>query len=295
MTETDNTRSVQTEITYLAPGSFINRRFVAPAVEVNTGEYEKHLVTIRDGRPIKDQFNLDTQGFVLAKHKSAVADFFDSEQVDAVYPGEVTDIVRELTGADRVAQRGWMVRTSGDLEKHRQKVVGYTHQSGVQPPASEAHVDYMPDRAEQIAEAIYKESFPGERPYSRFIASSLWRVFSPPPQDWPLALCDGRSVGRDEGTPNALIIVDEIPDRETMLDDMWEEKTVVTAAIFPYNPAHRWWYFSNMNRDEVVLLKFHDSDDTKVMRVPHTAFHDTSFADAHPRQSIEVRTFAYFD
>ncbi len=295
MTEAEKTRSVQAEITYLAPGSFINRRFVAPGKEVNTGSYETHAVTIRDGRAISGEFNLDTHGFVLAEHKSAVSDFFDSEEVDAVYPAEVTDIVRQLTGADRVAQRGWMVRTSGDLEKRQRKTVGYTHSSGVQPPASEAHVDYMPERAGAMAERIYKESFPDAGPYSRFIASSLWRVFSPPPQDWPLALCDGRSVGRDEGTPNALIIVDEIPDRETMLKDMWEEKTVVTAAIFPYNREHRWWYFSNMNRDEVLLLKFHDSDDTKIMRVPHTAFHDTSFTDAKPRESIEVRTFAYFD
>ncbi len=188
-----------------------------------------------------------------------------------------------------------MVRTCGNLEKRQRKVVGYTHSSGVQPPAPEAHVDYMPERAEAMAESIYKESFPDAELYSRFIAWSLWRVLSPPPQEWPLGLCDGKSVGRDEGTPNALIIVDEIPDRETMLADMWEEKTVVTAAIFPYNPEHHWWYFSNMNRDEVLLLKFHDSDESSVMRVPHTAFHDTSFADAHPRESIEVRTFAYFD
>jgi hypothetical protein len=282
MTATEKVRSVQAEISYLAPGSYVNRRFVAPGVEVNTGTYENRTVTISDARSTKDKFDLDTQGFVLAEHKSTVGDFFDSEQVDAVYPKEVTDVVRQLTGADRVALRGWMVRTSGDLEERQRKVIGYTHQGGVQPPASEAHVDYMPERAEQMAETIYKESFPGEKPYSRFIASSLWRVFSSPPQDWPLALCDGRSVGVDEGTPNALIIVDEIP------------KTVITAAIFRYNPEHRWWYFSNMHRDEVVLLKFHDSDDSKVMRVPHTAFHDTSFADARARESIEFRTFAYF-
>ncbi|MDX1404352.1 MAG: CmcJ/NvfI family oxidoreductase [Woeseiaceae bacterium] len=285
-------RAVNTEITYLAPGSFINRRFVAPGIEVNTGTYETYPVTIRDGRPIKDEFNLDTQGFVLAEHRSAVADFSDRQQVDTLYTDEVSEIVKALTGADKVVQRGWMVRTSGELKKR--KVEGYTHSSGVQPPASEAHVDYMPDCAEQIAATLYRESFAGAPPYSRFIAASLWRAFSEPPQDWPLALCDGRSVGPDEGTPNALIIVDELPDREAMLDDIWEQKTVVTAAIFPYSPEHRWWYFSGMRRDEVVLLKFHDSDPKKTMRVPHTAFHDTSFADARPRQSIEVRTFAYF-
>ncbi|HSS64662.1 MAG TPA: CmcJ/NvfI family oxidoreductase [Gammaproteobacteria bacterium] len=293
---TNNTqaRSVEADIGYLAPGSHINRRFVAPGKEVNTGTYESYRVQIRDARPLQEQFTLDTHGFVLAEHRSTVGDFFDSEEVDAVYPGEVDDIVRELTGADHVVQRGWMVRTSGDLGKHRHKVQGYTHRSGVQPPASEAHVDYMPERAEAMAASIYKESFPDEKPYSRFIASSLWRTFSEPPQDWPLALCDASSVGADEGTPNALIIVDEIPDRDTMLADEWEEKTVVTAAIFPYKPQHRWWYFSNMTRHEVVLLKFHDSDKSRAMRVPHTAFRDTSFADVKPRSSIEVRTFAYF-
>jgi len=290
----EQSRSVEVEISYLAPGSHINRRFVAPGVEVNTGNYEKHRVTIRDGRSLRDQFDLDTHGFILAEHKSAITDFFDSEQVDANYPQEVTEVVKQLTGADRIALRGWMVRTSGDLSKRRRKVVGYKHQGGVQPPASDAHVDYMPDRAELMADSIYKESFADEKPYSRFIASSLWRTFSPPPQDWPLALCDGSTVGVDEGTPNALVIVDEIPDRETMLGELADEETAITAAVFRYNPDHRWWYFSNMNRDEVVLLKFHDSDETRTMRAPHTAFHDPSLLGANARESIEFRTFAYF-
>jgi hypothetical protein len=49
-----------------------------------------------------------------------------------------------------------------------------------------------------------------------------------------------------------------------------------------------------MNRDEVILLKFHDSDQNTAWRTPHTAFHDPSFPDANPRQSIEVRSIAYF-
>ena len=49
-----------------------------------------------------------------------------------------------------------------------------------------------------------------------------------------------------------------------------------------------------MTPAEVILLKFHDSDPSSVLRVPHTAFHDTSFADARTRESIEYRSFAYF-
>jgi hypothetical protein len=285
-------RTVEADISYLAPGSFINRRFVAPGEEVNTGTYQYHRIEVRDARPIKDQFNLDTNGFVLTEHKSAVTDFLDNEQIDNIYSQEVIDVVKELTGADRVVSRGWMMRTSGELPER--KVIGYTHQGGVQPPAADAHVDFTPDTAERIARQTYEDNFPGEKPYSRFIASSLWRTFSPPPQDWPLALCDGNSVNLDEGTPNTLVIVDEIPDRETMLTEMPDEDKAIRATIFRYNPNHRWWYFSNMTRDEVVLLKFHDSDNTKAIRVPHTAFHDPSFPDAKPRESIEVRTIAYF-
>ena len=49
-----------------------------------------------------------------------------------------------------------------------------------------------------------------------------------------------------------------------------------------------------MTRDEVLSFKFHDSDQTKPWRVPHTAFRDPSHPRAGPRHSIEFRTIAYF-
>ena len=291
----EGVRSVDASIMYVAPGSFINRRFVAPGVEHNTGTYEPHIVKVRDARPIADHFTLDTHGFVLSKHRSSVEDFFDKERVDAVYPGEVAEAVRALTGATRVATVGWMVRTSGDLSKYVRPTAGYTHKGGVQPPAGEAHVDTAPDRADRMARANYERVFPGGKGYSRYIYGSFWRCFSEPPQDTPLAVCDSRSVRPDEGTTNTLFIVDKIPDEATMLGPMPGEDVVPGAAIFHHSPAHRWWYFSNMTRDETLLIKFHDSDRTRAWRTPHTAFRDPSFPDARPRSSIEFRTVAYFE
>jgi hypothetical protein len=288
-------RTVTAAINYVVRGSFINRRFVAPGIERNTGRYETHQVPVRDGRAIKDRFSLDVNGFMLARRPSAVTDFFDQDQVDRLYPGEVVETVKALTGATRVAPMGWMIRTSGDISKYQRKTVGYTHRGGVQPPAGEAHVDFTPQRAEAMARTIYEKSFPDGKGYSRFIASSLWRAFSEPPQDWPLAVCDARSVGADEGVPNTLFIVDKLPDEKAMLGEMPNEDTVPAAAIFHYNANHQWWYFSNMTRDEVLFIKFHDSDRTRALRAPHTAFHDPSFADAQPRSSIELRTVAFFE
>lgn len=289
-------RTVEATINYVARGSCINRRFVAPGVERNTGRYEAHRVPVRDARPFKERFSLDVQGFVLAERPSAVRDFFDREEVERLYPNEVCDIVRSLTGATRVAPLGWMVRTSGDVARHqREPAGGYTHRGGVQPPAGEAHVDFMPHRAESLAREIYAKTFPEGKGFSRFIASSLWRTFSPPPQNCPLAVCDARSVGADEGIPNTLLIVDRLPDEQAMLGEIPNESAAPAAAIFHYRPEHRWWYFSNMTREEVLMFKFHDSDRTKALRTPHTAFHDPSFADARTRESIELRTLAYFE
>jgi hypothetical protein len=288
-------RTVTAMITYVAPGSFINRRFVAPGVEHNTGRYETHSVSVRDGRPIKEHFNLDVHGFVLAERPTAVHDFFDKAEVDRTYPDEVVAAVQALTGATRVAPMGWMVRTSGDVARHQKQTVGYTHRGGVQPPAGEAHVDFTPARAEPLARAIYEKTFPDGKGFSRFIAASLWRTFSEPPQDYPLAVCDARSVGREEGVPNTMFIVDRLPDEQTMLGKMENEQSAPAAAIFHFNPAHRWWYFSNMSRNEVLLFKFHDSEPGRALRTPHTAFHDPSFAAARIRESIEFRTIAYFE
>ena len=289
-------RAITTSISFVAPGSFINRRFVAPGVEHNTGRYESHAVTVRDGRPVKDRFSLDVHGFVLAQRPSAITDFFDKDRVDAVYPDEVVETVKALTGATRVVPRGWMIRTSGDLTRHhRSPSAGYTHAGGVQPPAGEAHVDFTPSFAESMARTVYQTAFPNGKGYTRFIASSLWRCFSQPPQDCPLAVCDARSVARDEGVPNTLVIVDRLPDEAAMLGNLPDEGVRPSAAIFHYNPDHHWWYFSNMTRDEVLLFKFHDSDRAKAMRTPHTAFHDPSFPNANPRESIEFRTIAFFE
>jgi hypothetical protein len=284
--------SVDTELFYLAPGSFVNRRFVSAGEEVNTGQYQAYPVKIHDGRALQHQFDLDTHGFLLADHTSKVDDFFDNNEVEAVYPTEAQALIKQLTGADKVVLRGWMVRTSAKIE--RRQVEGYRHHGGVQPPAGEVHVDFSQSSAERMARHTYLKAFPDAPPYQRFMITSLWRAFSPPPQDCPLAVCDGRSVNDAEGTPNTLVVVDEIPDYDTMVGDWPEEKLGPSASIFHHNPDHRWWYFSQMRRDEVILLKFYDSDHSKAWRVPHTAFFDSSAEDPQPRQSIELRSVAYF-
>jgi hypothetical protein len=65
-------RDVPTTLSFISPTSNFNIRYIAPSAEVNTGVYEEHKVVIKDARPNRSSFTLDTGGFVLADHKSNV-------------------------------------------------------------------------------------------------------------------------------------------------------------------------------------------------------------------------------
>lgn len=292
----ERARQVQATIRHVDPGRFVTRRYVCQGAEINTGPYSDHRVIVRDGMPIRDHFELDVHGFTIATQPSTIRNFHDKEEVDRLYEREVERHVQALTGADKVAARGWMIRTSADLsERAQEKVAGYQHAGGIQPPAGEAHVDMNTPTSQRMAAAEYRKRFPDGPGFKRFLITSYWRTFSPPPQDVPLAVMDGRSSFGGEEKSNTLFIVDEFPQGDALTAAVEGEDTMLAATIFSHHPGHRWWYFSNMRAEDALLFKFHDSDHSLTWRCPHTAFHDPTFANANIRESIEVRSVAYWE
>jgi hypothetical protein len=289
-------REVRAMMRYVDEGDFITRRYVSQGKEINTGTYSDFEVVIRDGMPIRDHFTLDQHGFTIAKCPTAVSDFHDKASVDALYEAEVERNVIRLTGADKCVARGWMLRTSADLTQHAaKKTAGYQHSGGIQPPAGEAHVDINTATAARMAEHTYRTHFPDGPGYKRFLISSFWRTFSPGPQDVPLALCDGRSSFGGAEKSNTLYIVDEFPEGDALTAPDPDEGNKLAATIFSYHPGHRWWYFRNMQADDALLFKFHDSDHSLTWRCPHSAFRDSSEPGAHVRESIECRSVAFWE
>ena len=273
----DAAPGVLATLNYLAPGSARNRLYVAPGGHMTTTQYAPRAVRIANGRPHRDGFGLDSSGFTLLDHRSAVAGFDDAREIDRVYVGEAAGLVRQLTGADEVVPLGWVIRRAAEDRR------------GAQPPASDVHVDMHPGRAH----ARLTATAPSGRPFRRAIMTSLWRAFSPPPQDWPLAILDYRSVEDAEGEPNLLLFVDSLPDPDNV-PDIDDPDSCPAGSIFAHRPAHRWWYFPDMRPDEALLFKLHDTDHSVAWRAPHTAFHDAEASGAHPRESIELRTIAFF-
>ena len=77
------------------------------------------------------------------------------------------------------------------------------------------------------------------------------------------------------------------------LPDAPDDEAESAASLFHYNAAHRWWYFPGMHAGEALLIKLHDTDHSVAWRAPHTSFRDDA-AGAQPRESVELRTVAYF-
>jgi hypothetical protein len=114
----------------------------------------------------------------------------------------------------------------------------------------------------------------------RFAIIQVWRAINQPIQANPLALADAKSIEMDD-----LIVAERrYPHR------------VGQTYRLKYNPKHRWFYFPEMRRDEALVFKVFDSEkDGRARFTPHTSFEDpTSPPNPRPRQSIEVRAFAFF-
>jgi hypothetical protein len=112
-------------------------------------------------------------------------------------------------------------------------------------------------------------------------AINVWRPIAEPLRDCPLAICDASSVEKQDLLATDLLY----PDR--------------TGQIYyvAFNPAHRWYYASDMQTDEVWIFKNYDSaTDGRPRSTPHTAFLDPTH---HPavaaRESVEFRAFAFFN
>jgi hypothetical protein len=238
-----------------------------------TGE----LVPVTDMRGRAREFSLDREGFTLAGAPTAVGNFYDRAEVERVYLPEVGELVRAVTGC----------RTTAVLNS---PVVRISARAGERPAGTTftgdfAHADYNGPSAELMARRALPPDEAAARLGKRFAIFNVWRAFSAPPQDVPLALCDARSVAPRDKQECSITL--KLSSGELMT---WEN------IAYLHNEEHRWWYCSAMTVNEAFVFRGFDSDPARAEQVPHSAFADTTCPpDAPPRASIEVRMFAFYD
>jgi len=265
--------SIEATLSYIVDdGTKIFTETAAPGeTDVRSGgKPDPRRVTIRNGRRHAGDFTLERNGFHFVHHDTAVGDFLDEVEVRQTYYAEMEALVKAESGASRVVVFDHTLRTADDAMRAAHKireVVSRVHNDYTEWSGPQRVRDLVPEEAAELLRR-------------RFAIIQVWRPIRYPVETFPLAICDARSL-----SPENLVVSER----------RYPHRVGQTYAI-TYNPEHRWYWFPRMRRDEALVFKVYDSlTDGRARWTAHTAFLDpTSPPDARPRESIEIRTLAFF-
>jgi hypothetical protein len=234
------------------------------------GTPDPRRVALHNGRPQASEFKLDRNGFRFVRHDTKMADFYDEDEIKRVYYPEMEALIKAESGAKRVVVFDHTLRTA-DKEmreaKQIREVVSRVHNDYTEWSAPQRVRDILPDEAEDLLRR-------------RFAIIQVWRPIRLPVETFPLAMADAQTLA-----PSDMIVSERrAPGR------------IGQTYAIKFNPAHKWYWFPRMRREEAYVFKVFDSEkDGRARWTAHTAFADpTSPPNAHPRESIEIRTLAFF-
>lgn len=235
-----------------------------PGILAWNGIDDPRDVTIEDARGRESEFTLDRNGFALLKAPTEVGDFYAPEEVKRVYYPEVENLLRHALGATRVVIFDHTVRNAG--------------RPGAREPSRRVHNDHTVNSApRRVRDHLGEEA--EELLKHRFGIVNVWRPIRGPVLESPLALCDARSF----------------TDADLIASDLVYPHLRGETSSVEYKPEHRWYYFSEMQSDEVLLIRVHDSaQDGRARLSFHTSFDNPLAPGAPPRESIEARTLVFF-
>jgi hypothetical protein len=237
---------------------------------VGGGASEQRRVMVRNGRLHPGDFALERNGFRFVRHDTKVVDFFDDDEVRGVYYPEMEALVKAETGAARVEVFDHTLRTADEELREAAKIrdpVRRVHNDYTEWSGPERVRTFLPDEADQLLRR-------------RFAVIQVWRPILRPVESWPLAIADAQSI-----SPESLVVTERrYPDR------------IGQTYAITWDPAHRWYWFPRMRPDEALVFKTYESaKDGRARWTAHTAFeHPSTPPNARPRESIEIRTLAFF-
>jgi len=194
---------VNAQLNYLvnATPKPVNYTYDPPTgVPRSSGKHVAQDVAIRNARELLDELSLDNNGFVLAKHETAVKDFYDSGEVKSVYYPEVERLLKRITSVERVVIFDHIVRNS---------VLAKRGEKGAREPAKTVHNDYTFKSAPRRV----RDHLPEEADrllLSRFAEINVWRAIRGPIESSPLTLCDAGSLLPDDVVPCDLVYRDRV-------------------------------------------------------------------------------------
>lgn len=246
-------------------------------------------VDIHDARAADATLSWDDNGFELVHLPSALDDWSDLEQIEQVHGPEVVAFAKAQTGCDHVIfyppilRSKEQTRVHADLGPIRAAHSDYaeSYLSMLRDP-EHAYVRLMQPSLERAG--ITAQVLANAR---RIVTLQIWRNLGAPNMDQPLALCDSRSVPRDE---LEVVPVPTYAGVRTEFESLLVKRSRTRRQ-------HRWYTFPGLHGDEVLLFRAFDSDRMQANEpfwTPHCAFVDPQVINPEPRQSLEMRAICLF-
>jgi glutathione S-transferase len=264
---------------------------------------DKHVpqkVTIREGRKRVPPAALETCGFSLVRHSSAVlleqskggSSTSNASSADCLehgiqsYYDEMKALVQAQTGASEVFVFDHTICTSSTDDPVKRRVhCDYTeasaHRRLLQLGRDGSLVRPRPGNGGQALTESNVEEFISDR---RFAFINVWRSIDTdnPVLKSPLAVCDSTSAKQEDHLLHELHFPNHRVDEDYSLR---------------FNPCHEWYTFSRMTHDECLVFKSFDSQvgDTTTQFGFRAAYDDPRGGfKAPPRQCIEVRLIVIY-
>ncbi|KAL3419101.1 methyltransferase CmcJ [Phlyctema vagabunda] len=165
-------------------------------------------------------------------------------------------------------------------------------------PLSVPHTDFTSTASQQLLEEIITaRGYAGldGLPWDQL---NLWRVLKGPNRDWPLAVCDGRSVNKE---------------KDVLVNDIVLRDLPFTNTLLTYNKNHRWHFCDNQGTEDVLVFRNAASSGREVPSESYLTLsmvtrkltleveacwhaatnpYNVSVVE-HMRESIEMRVFAF--
>lgn len=234
-------------------------------------QFEEHDVVIHDARKLATPPDLDVQGFCLQSHPTGIDDFYDLQGIRQEYESLLCQLVLSVTGAQDAIVFDHTLRSDSRAVRGARTT---------REPASVIHNDYTDASALQRLRDVLPQTEARERARGRFAIVNVWRSIKGPVLSSPLACCDAATLSP----------ADLVASERRARDRIGELELVC------WNPAHSWYYFPRMDRDEALMIKTFDSSaDGRARRSIHSAFDNPQAPrDASPRESIESRLLVFF-
>jgi len=231
-------------------------------------------MAIHDGWSRAKEFSIDKHGFALSDFRTSFNKWEDEQAMQKHFYPEVVEFLKETIGAKRVLVFDHTIRTKANSasitdEKNTTK----------RTPVMLVHCDYTSESGPlRVRQLLGDEA---DDLLSRRVAFiNVWKPVHNIVEERPLAMCDVTSAPAEDFFKLHLHYRDR--DGENY--------------VMQHNNKHEWVYFPKMTPEQVILLKTFDSEtDGRARFVGHTAFEDpTSPPDAKTRESVEIRTIAFF-